>query len=256
MKTKVRLFNEILAQRECKELLTRSEVADLIGRSPTNDHGWAHFPEPDVVIFASERRPPHCLDCSRPLQPRGCPIDGRRNLTHPGQKAFQKKSTVPERSRGLCCNCWNIRKGRGIEMPPRAERVLSQQVQLWKRAAVDAYLAVRDPTPMAQWWSWVRQTEDGHWIWQGPVHGKGHPWAKYGRVVGRFEVWKNGVRQSILAHKFGYENLVGKVPPDYCLRSTCAVPRCVNPAHYRLAEMGSWTREQTALDDKTTKVIG
>ncbi len=87
-----------------------------------------------------------------------------------------------------------------------------------------------------------------------PHLGPCHPWTGYcdkphgyGRInVGRY---KDGKYSSYpdLAHRRGYELLIGPIPPGMCVCHHCDNPACQNPAHWFLG-----TNEQN-VDDRHKK---
>jgi hypothetical protein len=60
--------------------------------------------------------------------------------------------------------------------------------------------------------------ENGHWMWVGSRSGSG-----YGHVL------ENG--RKLMAHRWGYERLVGPVPAGLEIDHLCRVKACVNPDH-------------------------
>ena len=68
-----------------------------------------------------------------------------------------------------------------------------------------------------RWWSYVVPTE-GCWHWTGWSSRDGY---------GRFQVRTKGP----MAHRFGYEMLVGPIPEGLTLDHLCNNPGCVNPEH-------------------------
>jgi hypothetical protein len=60
------------------------------------------------------------------------------------------------------------------------------------------------------------------------------PWtaSRYRNGYGQFGVSKT--QRSVLAHRFGYELLVGPIPPGQRVCHTCDNPPCQNPAHWFL----------------------
>lgn len=72
-----------------------------------------------------------------------------------------------------------------------------------------------------RWWANAEQT-DGCWLWQGSVNADG-----YGTI------W-NGERNR-LAHRYGYEMLVGPIPAGMELEHVCTTRLCVKPTHLSVA---------------------
>ena|ERR1700748_1555765 len=56
------------------------------------------------------------------------------------------------------------------------------------------------------------------WIWQKALVGKG-----YGKL------WIN--RKCVLAHRYSYELVKGKIPIGLILDHLCKLPACINPEH-------------------------
>jgi HNH endonuclease len=72
----------------------------------------------------------------------------------------------------------------------------------------------------ADFWKHVKRTPDC-WLWTGRLSGNGY---------GNFSInWK-----SVSAHKFAYEQVIGKVPSGMTLDHICRVRHCVNPLHLRV----------------------
>jgi HNH endonuclease len=69
-----------------------------------------------------------------------------------------------------------------------------------------------------RFWARVQKTETC-WLWIGADNGSG-----YGRFY-------PAPRQSVAAHRFAYELLVGPIPEGLQLDHLCRNPPCVNPAH-------------------------
>ncbi len=77
--------------------------------------------------------------------------------------------------------------------------------------------AYRDLTPEQRWWSCVDKTE-GCWLWLGVPNASGYGTLK---VEGR----------TVLAHRFGYEMLIGPIEVGKLLDHLCRNRRCVRPDH-------------------------
>ena len=69
----------------------------------------------------------------------------------------------------------------------------------------------------ARFWARVEKTE-GCWLWMRPNGSTGY---------GQFRV----AGQTVGAHRFAYELLVGSIPEGLTLDHLCRVRHCVNPAH-------------------------
>lgn len=79
----------------------------------------------------------------------------------------------------------------------------------------------KEPTPVEdRFWSKVIESPTGCWIWTG-AHIRG-----YGQVSR-----KGHPQRTLLAHRWAYEYIVGKIPDGLQLDHLCVTPACVNPAH-------------------------
>lgn len=58
----------------------------------------------------------------------------------------------------------------------------------------------------------------GCWLWLGKLQHKGYP------MIGAYGKW-------VSAHRFSYEQFVGKIPPGLEIDHKCSVRSCVNPQH-------------------------
>lgn len=72
-----------------------------------------------------------------------------------------------------------------------------------------------------RFWSKVNKT-DGCWLWTGSTIS-----TDYGALK------MDGMRR--YAHRASYELSVGPIPDGFLIDHKCGTPRCVNPAHLRLA---------------------
>lgn len=63
---------------------------------------------------------------------------------------------------------------------------------------------------------------DTCWLWTASKCRKGY---------GRFLFVTLDGKRGQLAHRFAYENLVGRIPPGLTLDHLCETKACVNPAH-------------------------
>jgi hypothetical protein len=72
--------------------------------------------------------------------------------------------------------------------------------------------------PEERFWRFVEKLDNGCWAWKGAKSSSGY---------GKF--W-SGTREMV-AHRFGYELLVGEIPPGLDLDHLCRVRDCVNPDH-------------------------
>ena len=91
--------------------------------------------------------------------------------------------------------------------------------------------AYRRMTPTQRWWACVDRGAPGCWRWLGAPNKSGYGAMK---IAGR----------TILAHRFGYELLVGDIPAGLGLDHLCRNRRCVNPGHLE------------AVDDRTNILRG
>lgn len=75
------------------------------------------------------------------------------------------------------------------------------------------------PDDSVRFWSKVNKTENC-WLWLGGQNG-----LRYGQV------WLTKKKGHCVAHRFAYEEIVGKVPEGLVLDHICRVRHCVNPDH-------------------------
>lgn len=76
-------------------------------------------------------------------------------------------------------------------------------------------------TTEQRFWSKVGKT-DGCWLWVGAVNAHGY---------GNFGVGEGRVWRTVLAHRFAYEAVIGKIPDGLMVCHRCDVRQCVNPSH-------------------------
>lgn len=69
-----------------------------------------------------------------------------------------------------------------------------------------------------RFWTKIEKLDGGCWGWKGWISNTGY---------GGFQV--NG--KSVLAHRFAYEEVKGKIPVGLEIDHLCRVRSCVNPAH-------------------------
>lgn len=76
------------------------------------------------------------------------------------------------------------------------------------------------PSPSERFWSHVDKGADGTncWLWTGKLDTNGYA---------RFWVKPN----TLYAHRFAYESIVGPIPPGLTIDHRCRVRHCVNPSH-------------------------
>lgn len=79
-------------------------------------------------------------------------------------------------------------------------------------------LTINDRRLPGNFWSKVRASDSGCWIWTGAVNSTGYPC--FG-IQGR----------SQLAHRVAYRTLVQPIPAGLEIDHLCRTPRCVNPQH-------------------------
>lgn len=86
-------------------------------------------------------------------------------------------------------------------------------------------IGTRAKTPVQRFWENVDTSAgpDACWLWTGGLN----PWG-YGRL------FADGTRH--IAHRFSYEMTCGSIPDGMLVDHLCWTPRCVNPAHLRLAD--------------------
>jgi hypothetical protein len=74
------------------------------------------------------------------------------------------------------------------------------------------------------------------------------PWSAgcYRNGYGQFGVSKE--QRSVLAHRFGYQLLVGPIPEGLRVCHTCDNPPCQNPAHWFLGTAGDNSADMVAKD--------
>ena len=76
------------------------------------------------------------------------------------------------------------------------------------------------PPALDRWWQRVDKQDGGCWEWTGVRFSNGY---------GRFR--EPITRRQQLAHRWGYQQLVGPVDPDLDLDHLCRNKGCVNPDH-------------------------
>lgn len=101
----------------------------------------------------------------------------------------------PVLGQGLCNRCYKVARKAGLTpLRPSAPR-----------------------DHLARWNKRVDKT-DTCWLWMGRQNARGY---------GCFDIGLT----SVLAHRFGYETLVGPIPDGFPLDHLCRVHHCVNPDH-------------------------
>lgn len=83
----------------------------------------------------------------------------------------------------------------------------------------------------ARFWSSVSaNSAEGCWNWNGPKTFYG-----YGRLM---ESIGNGKTKQLMAHRFAYEQIVGKIQDVMTIDHVCRNKLCVNPAHMEVVTRG------------------
>lgn len=91
--------------------------------------------------------------------------------------------------------------------------------QRWRRHGDPTVtLTMMGRPPGERFWSKVEKTP-GCWIWNGGRDREGY---------GRFSL---GHTETVRAHRWSYEQLVGEIPPDMVLDHLCRNTSCVRPDH-------------------------
>ena len=75
-----------------------------------------------------------------------------------------------------------------------------------------------------KFWEKVKKT-DTCWLWQSGVNQAGY---------GRFWIKNKG---AVMAHRFSYELVKGKIPAIKCLDHLCRIHNCVNPDHLEVVSV-------------------
>lgn len=77
--------------------------------------------------------------------------------------------------------------------------------------------ATQHQKDLLRWSSKIEIDSKGCWLWQGELR-KGY---------GRFKIG----RRKVSAHIYGFQSIIGPIPPGLKLDHKCRVPACVNPDH-------------------------
>lgn len=146
----------------------------------------------------------------------------------------RKRPDNPPNPTGLCmCGCGqkttvatmtNIRERRykGYPMPFVLEHNIRVQGKEIRKKSSEHYQSIRIH-PNKRFWKWViKKSEDECWIWIGGTKEGGY---------GVFHPAWEGYKKRILAHRFSYEMVYGKVPDNLFVLHKCDNPPCVNPKH-------------------------
>jgi hypothetical protein len=89
-------------------------------------------------------------------------------------------------------------------------------------------------TPLLTRWSSRIEKTDGCWIWLGWKDAK-----QYGRIQHQ--------NRKLLAHRVGYELLVGPIPTGLTIDHLCRNTSCVNPAHLEPVSIAENLRRGAAV---------
>lgn len=82
-----------------------------------------------------------------------------------------------------------------------------------------------------RFWSNVSATSaEGCWKWNGPISVYG-----YGRLM---ESIGNRKTKQLMAHRFAYEQVIGKIEEGMTIDHVCRNKSCVNPAHMEVVTRG------------------
>ena len=122
------------------------------------------------------------------------------------------------------------------------------------------YMTTPNTTPsptQRAFWQKVEKTESGCWNWTAATTVG----------YGRFSV----KRKLVMAHRFSYEQVHGKIPPHLTVDHLCKNKLCVNPAHLEIVTRGEnarrhmlalegcknghkWTPENTHFDPRGRRI--
>lgn len=82
-----------------------------------------------------------------------------------------------------------------------------------------------------RFWNNVSATSaEGCWNWNGPISIYG-----YGRLM---ESVGNRKTKQLMAHRFAYEEVIGKIEEGMTIDHVCRNKSCVNPAHMEIVTRG------------------
>lgn len=73
--------------------------------------------------------------------------------------------------------------------------------------------------PEIRFWAKVKIDPEGCWLWQAGVDRKG-----YG-------IFMRKAGEHVMAHRFAYEDKIGKIPDGFWVLHRCDIPGCVRPDH-------------------------
>lgn len=94
--------------------------------------------------------------------------------------------------------------------------------------------------PIVRFWSKVdKRGETDCWVWLGGTSRSGYGYFYF-----------TSVKRVVSAHRFAYELIVGKIPPDMTIDHLCRNRSCVNPAHMEVVTRGENVLRGTGITAK------
>lgn len=105
------------------------------------------------------------------------------------------------------------------ETRTKASPYCEKHYSRWKRHG-DPEIVLKDHTPAVERWktNYDYDNRTGCWIWRGPFT-RGYGFIQEGR------------KKRHMAHRFVYEQVIGKIPDDVELDHKCRNEACINPWH-------------------------
>jgi hypothetical protein len=96
---------------------------------------------------------------------------------------------------------------------------------------------LRNATPMERYQAKIDKSggPEACWPWTGWTNPRGY---------GQFSVEH---RKTVVTHRWGYQQLIGPIPPGLLVLHTCDNPPCQNPAHWKLGT------SQDNVDDRQAR---